>query len=337
MAEQHEIYMRRALELAALGRLYASPNPMVGCVIVQNDVIIGEGWHKEYGGPHAEVNAVNSVRDTTDIHGSTVYVTLEPCAHHGKTPPCAELLKKLEPDTVVIANMDCNPQVAGKGVSLLEEAGIEVITGVLSDEARSLNCRFFTAFEKKRLYVILKWAQTADGFIARENYDSKWISNPSSRKLVHKWRAEEDAILVGYNTARYDNPSLTTRDWHGNNPIRIVIDPKRELPKDANLFDQAAFTYRIAVDQVEEEHIISLPEITPQRILEALVKKDVHSIIVEGGSKTLQQFVDAELWDEARLFVSDTEFEKGIAAPALNRVPQRTEQVLGDQLHYYYN
>ncbi len=337
MADQHEKYMRRALELAALGRLYTSPNPMVGCVIVQNDLIIGEGWHQQYGGPHAEVNAVNSVKDTTSIHGSTVYVTLEPCAHHGKTPPCAELLRGLEPDRVVIAAIDSNPKVGGKGVSILEDAGIEVITVVLSEEARSLNCRFFTAFEKKRPYVILKWAQTMDGFIARENYDSKWISNPSSRKLVHKWRAEEDAILVGYNTARYDNPSLTTRDWQGKNPIRIVIDPKMELPNATNLFDQTAPTYRIALDQEGQDGVISLPEITPQRILEALVQKDIHSMIIEGGSKTLQQFIAAELWDEARVFVSNAEFKKGIAAPVLKQAPQRTEQVFGDQLHYYYN
>lgn len=336
MKDQHEKYMRRALELAALGRLYASPNPMVGCVIVQNDLIIGEGWHQQYGGPHAEVNAVNSVVDTADILGSTVYVTLEPCAHQGKTPPCAELLSNLEPDRVVIATTDSNPKVGGKGISILEDAGIEVIIGVLSDHARRLNRRFFTAFEKNRPYVILKWAQTSDEFIARENYDSKWISNASSRKLVHKWRAEEDAILVGYNTAKHDNPGLTTRDWEGKNPLRIVIDPKMELANDSNLFDQSTPTYRIVKDLVEQEDVISLPEITPQRILEVLVNKEIHSVIIEGGSKTLQQFIDAELWDEARVFVSDAGFGKGINAPQLNRLPNKTEQVFEDQLYYYY-
>lgn len=336
MTDQHEKYMRRALELAALGRLYASPNPMVGCVIVQNDLIIGEGWHQQYGGAHAEVNAVNSVVDTAAILGSTVYVTLEPCAHQGKTPPCAELLSSLEPDRVVIATTDSNPKVGGKGISILEDAGIEVIIGVLSDYARRLNRRFFTAFEKNRPYVILKWAQTSDGFIARENYDSKWISNASSRKLVHKWRAEEDAILVGYNTAKHDNPGLTTRDWEGKNPLRIVIDPKMELANDSNLFDQSTPTYRIVKDLVEQEGVISLPEITPQRILEALVNKEIHSIIIEGGSKTLQQFIDAELWDEARVSTSEAEFGKGINAPQLIRLPNKTEQVFGDQLYYYY-
>ncbi|MEQ9297640.1 MAG: bifunctional diaminohydroxyphosphoribosylaminopyrimidine deaminase/5-amino-6-(5-phosphoribosylamino)uracil reductase RibD [Cyclobacteriaceae bacterium] len=336
MVDQHEKYMRRALELATLGRLYASPNPMVGCVIVQKDLIIGEGWHQQYGGPHAEVNAVNSVADAADILGSTVYVTLEPCAHQGKTPPCAELLSSLEPDRVVIATTDSNPKVSGKGISILEDAGIEVIIGVLSDHARRLNRRFFTAFEKNRPYVILKWAQTSDGFIARENYDSKWISNASSRKLVHKWRAEEDAILVGYNTAQHDNPSLTTRDWEGKNPIRIVIDPNMELANDGNLFDQTTPTYRIVKDQEPQDGTIALPEITPHLILEALVQKDIHSIIIEGGSKTLQQFIDAELWDEARVFVSDVEFGKGISAPRLNRLPNKIEKVFGDQLHYYY-
>jgi diaminohydroxyphosphoribosylaminopyrimidine deaminase/5-amino-6-(5-phosphoribosylamino)uracil reductase len=336
MADQHEKYMRRALELAALGRLYASPNPMVGCVIVQGDVIIGEGWHHQYGGPHAEVNAVNSATAESDIHGSTVYVTLEPCAHHGKTPPCAELLVGLQPDSVVIATIDSNPKVAGRGISILEEAGIEVITDVLAKEARNLNKRFFSAFEKNRPYVILKWAQTADGFIARENFDSKWISNPSSRKLVHSWRAMEDAILVGYNTAKHDNPSLTTRDWKGKNPIRIVIDPNMELPTENHLFDNAAQTYRIIKGQEEKEDVISLSEITPKTILESLAEKEIHSIIIEGGSKTLQQFINAELWDEARVFVSDAEFGKGINAPQLRRPPNRTEQLFGDQLHYYY-
>lgn len=336
MAKYHEKYMRRALELAALGRLYTSPNPMVGCVIVQNDKIIGEGWHQRYGGPHAEVNAVNAVPHEADIQGSTVYVTLEPCAHHGKTPPCAELLKRLEPDMVVIANTDSNPLVGGKGAAMLQDAGIDVIKEVLSEEARRLNRRFFTAMEKHRPYVILKWAQTTDGFIARENYDSKWISNASSRKLVHKWRAEEDAILVGYNTAKYDNPRLTTRDWHGKDPVRVVIDPKMELAGDLHLFDSLATTYRITLGQTDQEQVIGLPEITPKAILAALLKKGIHSIIIEGGSNTLQEFIDAELWDEARVFVGEARFGQGIKAPRLDRSPSRTEVVLGDVLHYYF-
>lgn len=336
MAQQHEKYMKRALELAALGRLHTSPNPMVGCVIVQNDVIIGEGWHQQYGGPHAEVNAVNSVENESEIHGSTVYVTLEPCAHHGKTPPCAELLKRLEPDTVVIANIDSNPLVGGKGVTMLEDAGIEVIRDVLADEARNLNLRFFTAIEKHRPYVILKWAQTTDGFIARDNFDSKWISNPSSRKLVHKWRAEEDAILVGFNTAKHDNPSLTTRDWKGKNPVRVVIDPNSDLADDLNLFNSTARTYRVILGQSDQEQMVSLPEITPKAILEALHKKNIHSIIIEGGSNTLQEFIDAELWDEARVFVGEAEFGQGISAPTLKQIPNKTVSVFGDTLNYYY-
>ncbi|MEM8893834.1 MAG: bifunctional diaminohydroxyphosphoribosylaminopyrimidine deaminase/5-amino-6-(5-phosphoribosylamino)uracil reductase RibD [Bacteroidota bacterium] len=335
--EKHEKYMKRALELAALGRLYASPNPIVGCVIVQEDKIIGEGWHKKHGGPHAEVNAVNSVKDQSDIYGSTVYVTLEPCSHYGKTPPCSEMLARLQPAEVVIANIDSNPKVAGKGIAILEKAGIKVTLDVLSDEARRVNRRFFTAMEQKRPYVILKWAQTDDGFIALENYDSKWISNSSSRKLVHSWRSQEDAILVGYNTALHDNPSLTTRDWKGKNPKRIVIDPKLELSKDLNLFNGSVETYRVCEGEHGSENIISLAKIDPKSILSALVEKDIHSIIIEGGSSTLQKFIDAELWDEARVFVSETKFEQGVKAPDLDRKPSTSREIFGDRLHYYYN
>ena len=202
--------MQRALELARLGLGNVSPNPMVGCVIVKDGKIIGEGHHEQYGGPHAEVNAVQAVKDQSLLPQSTAYVTLEPCSHFGKTPPCADLLVRHQVKRVVICNEDPNPLVAGQGIERLRNAGIEVEIGLLREEGRVLNRRFFTAFEKKRPYVILKWAQTTDGFVARENYDSKWISNTYSRQLVHKWRAEEDAILVGTNTARYDNPSLTT-------------------------------------------------------------------------------------------------------------------------------
>lgn len=258
-------FMRRALELAEWGRGYVSPNPLVGCVIVHEDRIIGEGWHREYGGPHAEVNAVNSVENQALLSESTVYVTLEPCAHWGKTPPCANLLVEKKVKKVVIAATDSNPLVGGRGIEILKNAGIEVETGILEKDARWQNRRFFTQIEKQRPYVILKWAQTQDGFVAKENFDSKWISNSHSRQLVHKWRAEEDAILVGKNTAAYDNPRLDVRDWVGKNPIRVVLDSKLELSSELNLFDQSIPTLvfnALKSDNKDNLAWIKLPEIT---------------------------------------------------------------------------
>ena len=219
--------MQRALELARLGMGYVSPNPMVGCVVVHNDLIIGEGWHRQYGGPHAEVNAINSVADKTLLPESTVYVSLEPCNHWGKTPPCTDLLLSHHPRRVVICNADTNPKAAG-GLQRLQAAGIVVETGLLEQEGRWLNRRFFTVVKQGRPHIILKWAQTADGYMARSDYSSKWISNVYARQLVHKWRSEEDAIMVGRNTARYDNPQLTNREWgQEQTPVNtaIVQDP----------------------------------------------------------------------------------------------------------------
>ncbi|MEO1653709.1 MAG: bifunctional diaminohydroxyphosphoribosylaminopyrimidine deaminase/5-amino-6-(5-phosphoribosylamino)uracil reductase RibD, partial [Bacteroidota bacterium] len=230
--------MRRTLELASMGQGKVSPNPLVGAVIVWNQKIIGEGWHNKYGEAHAEVNAIQSVTDPTLLSESSIYVNLEPCSHHGKTPPCADLLIKHQFKKVCIAHMDPNPLVAGNGVAKLQEAGIEVELGILEEEAQYLNRRFLRFMKDQRPYVIFKWAETADGFMARENFDSKWISNLLSRKLVHKWRAEEDGIMVGKNTARWDNPKLTVRDWSGKNPIRIVIDRQLELSPSLHLFDQ---------------------------------------------------------------------------------------------------
>ncbi|HEY1053815.1 MAG TPA: bifunctional diaminohydroxyphosphoribosylaminopyrimidine deaminase/5-amino-6-(5-phosphoribosylamino)uracil reductase RibD, partial [Emticicia sp.] len=225
-----EKYMLRALQLAEIGRGQVSPNPMVGCVIVHNHEIIGEGWHQKYGSWHAEVNAVNSVQDPSKLTQSTVYVTLEPCSHFGKTPPCADLLVKHQVKKVIICNDDPNPLVAGKGIAKLRAAGIEVEQGLLAEKGRALNARFFTYVEKQRPYIILKWAETADGFIAGENYDPVKISNALSHKLAHKWRSEEDAIMVGTNTARYDNPKLNAREWQGTkNPVRIVLDKRLQL------------------------------------------------------------------------------------------------------------
>ncbi len=332
--------MRRALQLAQLGLGAVSPNPMVGCVIVKAGKIIGEGNHEKYGEGHAEVKAVRTVKNDSLIEGSTVFVTLEPCAHYGKTPPCAHLLVEHKVRKVIICNLDPNPLVAGKGVEILEKAGIEVVSGVLQEEGREINRRFFTFFEKKRPYVILKWAQTKDGYVARENYDSKWISNEHSRQLVHKWRAEEDAILVGKNTAQYDNPSLTTRNWVGADPIRVVLDSTLSLNKDLNLFDGSVFTLVFNTQWNNEQNnvrYIKLESMTPKWILQTLFDLKIQSIIVEGGSTTLQSFIDAHLWDEARIFESENTFGKGISAPNVNGKLLEQKLIERDLLTIYQN
>lgn len=336
-----ELYMQRALELAELGRGSVSPNPMVGCVLVKDDFIIGEGYHRKYGEAHAEVNAVNEVQDPKLIQGATAYVTLEPCAHFGKTPPCANLLVEMKVGKVVIAAVDSNPLVGGKGIEILKEAGIEVVTGVLEKEARWQNRRFFTQIEKKRPYVILKWAQTADGFVARKDYSSKWISNFSSRQLVHKWRAEEDAIMVGKNTAKYDNPALNVRDWIGKNPLRIVIDSRLELSKDLKLFDQAVPTVCYNTQKSERHGNLEFVKLksgfSVMDILEDLHQKKIQSLIVEGGSFLLNKFLESELWDEARVFTSQNKFEEGIEAPMIQKPASELIPVLEDRLAIHYH
>lgn len=336
----HTLYMRRALELAEWGRGYVSPNPKVGCVIVHQDRIIGEGWHRAYGGPHAEVHAINSVENQSLLPESTVYVTLEPCAHWGKTPPCANLLVEKKVKKVIIAAVDSNPLVGGKGIEILKNAGIAVETGVLEEKARWQNRRFFTQIEKQRPYVILKWAQTEDGLVARENFDSKWISNAQSRQLVHKWRAEEDAILVGKNTAAYDNPRLDVRDWVGKNPIRVVLDSHLGLPKNLNLFDQSIPTLifnTVKSETIENLEWIRLSEINPKVILKELHFRKIQSLIVEGGSQVLSQFIESGLWDEARVFTAPTRFDRGISAPTLNQNPSETLSIDTDRLDIYYH
>lgn len=332
--------MRRALELAECGRGNVSPNPMVGCVIVHEDRIIGEGFHQFFGGPHAEVNAVNSIENQELLKDATVYVTLEPCAHWGKTPPCANLLVEKQVKKVVIAAVDSNPLVGGKGIEILRKAGIEVDTALLDQEARWQNRRFFTQIEKQRPYVILKWAQTSDGFVARENFSSKWISGALSRQLVHKWRAEEDAILVGKNTARYDNPSLTVRDWVGKNPVRVVLDSNLELLRNLNLFD--GFIPTICFNSIKTETLENLDFVNLGEnflildILKELHNRKIQSLIVEGGSKVLSHFMDSGLWDEARVFTGKEKFGAGIPAPRLNQNPTETLHIGEDNLTIYH-
>lgn len=338
--EKHELYMRRALELAELSRGQVSPNPLVGCVITVDDQIIGEGYHERYGGPHAEPNAVADVKNPALLEKATVYVTLEPCAHVGKTPPCADLLVSKKVKEVVIATVDSNPFVRGKGIARLRDAGIHVITGVLEKEARSQNRRFFTQMEKNRPYVLLKWAQTRDGFVARSDYDSKWISNIHSRQLVHRWRAEEDSVLVGTKTAQYDNPKLNVRDWSGKDPLRIVIDKQLTLDPNGHLFDQTQPTIcynLIKEEELENLHYVQMvPDFQIGDLLANLHSRRVQSVLVEGGSILLQHFISQDLWDEARVFIGDATFGSGIPGPHLNQVPHQTLDIMGDRLDVYY-
>lgn len=335
-----ELFMHRAMELALLGRGAVSPNPLVGCVIVHDNRIIGEGWHKRYGEAHAEVNAINSIADKSILKQSTLYVNLEPCSHFGKTPPCVNLILEHQVKKVVIANLDTNPLVAGEGIKKMRGAGIEVITGILEKDGRDLNKRFFTFMEKKRPYIILKWAETADGFIARDNYDSKWISNEQSRQLVHKWRTEEDAVLVGTKTAFHDNPQLNVRDWIGRNPTRIVLDRFLRLSEKLNLFDQSQRTLVYNVLKHEEHPNLSLIRVDESNFLGDVVtdlaKQKIQSVIVEGGSQTLQLFIDAGLWDEARVFVSEVIFKNGIKAPTLHGSVALKENIGADMLTFYH-
>ncbi|MBS1506131.1 MAG: bifunctional diaminohydroxyphosphoribosylaminopyrimidine deaminase/5-amino-6-(5-phosphoribosylamino)uracil reductase RibD [Bacteroidetes bacterium] len=334
-----EIFMTRALELAQRGIGYVSPNPRVGCVIVHDNQIIGEGWHQKFGEAHAEVNAVNSVADVSLLRESTVYVNLEPCSHFGKTPPCADLLIKHSVKKVVIANKDSNPLVAGEGIKKLKDAGVEVVVGVLEREGLELNKRFFTSMAKQRPYIILKWAQTTDGFIAQKNYESKWISNELSRQLVHRWRSEEDAVLVGTKTATHDNPSLTVRDWTGRNPTRIVIDRFLRLHDHLHLFDGKEKTLCYNVLRHEEKKNLSLVRIDEENFIIHLVndlpKQKIQSVLVEGGAQTLQLFIDLNLWDEARVFTSPRLFHEGISAPKLNARKIGHEQVQSDLLEIF--
>lgn len=327
------------MELALLGKGYVSPNPLVGCVVVHNDKIIGEGWHQKYGDAHAEVNALEAVTDKSKLKESTLYVNLEPCAHFGKTPPCADLLVASRVQRVVISNVDPNPLVDGGGIRRLREAGIEVTTGVLEKEGHELNKRFFTFMMQKRPYIILKWAQTADGFIAKENFRSKWISNGYSRRLVHKWRAEEDAVLAGTRTVFHDNPQLNVRDWSGRNPIRVVIDRFLKLSKNLHVFDRSQPTLVYNLIKHEEHANLVLIRLDEEKFIQQLTsdlyKRNIQSLVVEGGAQTLQLFIDGGLWDEARVFTAPKTFMKGIAAPMLRGALVSSEAIGEDKLEVY--
>ncbi|MDX9908202.1 MAG: bifunctional diaminohydroxyphosphoribosylaminopyrimidine deaminase/5-amino-6-(5-phosphoribosylamino)uracil reductase RibD [Mariniphaga sp.] len=340
-------YMQRCIELARSGAGSVSPNPMVGCVIVRGNEIVGEGFHREYGEAHAEVNAVNSVANPELLKESTLYVSLEPCAHHGRTPPCTGLIIEKQIPRVVIGAADPSPEVAGRGIKKLKEAGIEVVSGVLGQECRELNKRFSTFHEKKRPYIILKWAQTSDGFIdiARESSDygePNWITGDLALRLVHKIRAEEDAIIVGTNTALKDNPSLSVRNWAGESSLRIVIDKELKLPETLKFFDGTQKTLILNALRTEKEDLTEWfkldfsKDILPQ-ILSELFSRKILSLIVEGGRQLLESFIRDGLWDEAHVFSGNKFFFSGIEAPKIQGVQTACELLDYDRLFIFRN
>ena len=337
--------MKRCIQLAKNGLGTTYPNPLVGSVLVHNNTIIGEGWHYQAGQPHAEVHAVSSVEETSFLSEATIYVSLEPCSHFGKTPPCADLIIQKGIKKVVIGTTDPNPKVAGQGIKKLMEAGCDVIVGVLESECNELNKRFFTFQQKKRPYIILKWAQTADGFIAPETRNEQkpvWITNEFSRQWAHKLRAEEQAILVGTNTVRDDNPSLTTRDWFGNNPLRVILDRKNNLDKNLSVYNKDAATLILTEKPTEGFGTTSFESLDFEKniasnICEVLYKKNIQSLIIEGGAQTLQTFIDASLWDEALVFEGKSTFTKGVKAPVFSGNLLKQSEIAEDVLLHYKN
>lgn len=340
--------MRRCIELATLGMGSVSPNPMVGAVVVCDDQIIGEGYHMKFGEAHAEVNAIKSVFDNHDdgdilLKRSTIYVSLEPCSHFGKTPPCADLIINSQIPRVVIGCRDPFAHVNGKGIEKLKEAGVEVSEGVLVHECIALNKRFNTRVQKQRPYIILKWAETPDGLFAPEDRSQKWITSSSAKQLVHRWRSEEDAVLIGKNTALADNPRLNVRKWQGKSPIRIIIDRTLELPASLNIFDQSQDTIIFnsikteLVGKIKYLELEDFDNLLPQLICYQLYLMDIQSIIIEGGVKILNLFITAGLWDEARVFTGPDQWAQGIPAPALEGKPVQTTSVGPDVLNIWQN
>jgi len=312
-----ELYMQRCLQLAALGLGKTSPNPMVGAVIVHNGKIIGEGYHHQCGQAHAEVNAINSVKDIELLKESTLYVNLEPCSHFGKTPPCADAIIRYGIPKVVIGSIDYHDKVNGNGVRKLREAGVEVVENVCEADCEELNKRFFTFHQQHRPYIILKWAQTRDGFMDIDRNGSEptsyWITNPALKVLTHKWRSEEDAILVGYNTMRNDRPQLTTREYPGKDPQRFVMQRGTDVIAD--------LPYTPLSEKAEEA-------------IQQLYNLKIQSVIIEGGKKTLEKFLEIGLWDEARILVGNQCWGKGLKAPKMPETPEKTVQIDDNLLMY---
>jgi diaminohydroxyphosphoribosylaminopyrimidine deaminase / 5-amino-6-(5-phosphoribosylamino)uracil reductase len=340
-----EQYMQRCIQLAKLGAGNVAPNPMVGAVLVYQGRIIGEGYHKKFGEAHAEVNCINSVDEKNQllIEESTIYVSLEPCAHHGKTPPCADLIIQKEIKKVVIGCQDIYKEVAGKGIEKLRNAGVEVVSGVFENECRDLNRRFFTFHQKKRPYIILKWAQSSNGKISSKNGERRLISNGYTNRLVHKWRSEEAGILVGTNTALKDDPSLTTRFWKGKNPVRIVIDQQLKLPSDLKIFNNESITIIFNCLKNSSQKNLQFIEIEKdnfiERMVHSLYENNIQTVLIEGGSKTLQSFIDASLWDEARIITNEEMIiEEGVDSPEIkNFLFKKEKRYFNDSVKFYNN
>ncbi len=337
--------MQRCLALAEKGLGNVSPNPMVGCVLVVNENIVAEGYHEIFGGPHAEPNAIAKLDDESLKH-CTLYVNLEPCSHFGKTPPCVDLIIKKEIRKVVIGSLDPNPIVSGSGIKKLREAGVEVLHGILEKECVELNKRFFTFHTKKRPYIILKWAQTKDGFISRfplpEQRADNFISGHENRQLAHQWRSSEQAILIGYNTLANDNPSLTTRLVDGKNPIRFLISKDLNFSDDLNLFDSAAPT--VVFNGVKNSSMGNVKFVKINynnacaELLDYCYNENIQSILIEGGTKTIETFLQSGLWDEARIFVNPfLEFKTGILAPQFDLKKTVPSQSGNDLLYTILN
>lgn len=342
----HEQYMQRCLDLARMGEGLVAPNPMVGSVIVCNNKVIGEGFHRQWGGPHAEVNAIASVKNQELLKDSTIYVNLEPCSHHGKTPPCADLILSTGIREVVIGTVDPNSLVAGKGIEKLKNGGCKITMDILDEGCRWLNRRFFTFYQKNRPYIILKWAQTNDGFVDTERSSEEfgkptWITNEMARIAVHKQRANEQAILVGSITAVKDNPSLTLRDWFGRQPLRIVMDRKNIVSHNAHLFDGTCPTLVLTGCQnfktTDNTDFLVLHESDDplEPLLHELYQRGIQSLIVEGGPSLQQTFIDKHLWDEANVYIGNVSFGQGIKAAIPDSVPIASESIGNSKLYRY--
>ena len=344
LLDVHDLYMSRCLQLAELGSGSVAPNPMVGALLVHEGRVIGEGYHRQYGQAHAEVNCINSVPEPLQhlISKSTLYVSLEPCNHFGQTPPCTDLIIKKAIPEVIIACRDSFEKVNGTGIQKLKDAGVNVIVGVLEKEAKELNRRFFCFHQEQRPYIILKWAQANDGKIANADRSPVRISNELTDRLVHKWRSEEAAIMVGTQTALHDNPSLTTRLWPGKDPVRIVIDKYLKLPVSLNLFDGKAQTIILNTVKQEEDGSNTYYKIAGEEdvvavTLNLLHQRNLTSLIVEGGATLIQSFIDAGCWDEARVITNkNLQIENGIGAPVLKgAILFKKEQLISDELCFY--
>jgi diaminohydroxyphosphoribosylaminopyrimidine deaminase/5-amino-6-(5-phosphoribosylamino)uracil reductase len=342
------IFMRRCLELAGKAEGCTSPNPLVGSVIVHDGKIIGEGYHLEAGTPHAEVHAINAVRDKNLLPHSSLYVSLEPCSHHGRTPPCADLIVRSGIPRVVIGTGDTNPEVAGKGIERLRQAGTEVVCGVLEEECREINRRFFTWHEKQRPYVILKWARSADGFIDTvrapgEVIGPHWISGMSERVLVHRWRAAEDAILAGGATIRADNPALDVRLWKGKNPLKVIVSRSGDIDPQAKVLKGTAGTLLFTRNKrvtLPGATVIQIPDEknTLEEVLKTLHEMKIQSLLVEGGAFIIRSFIEAGMWDEARRFTGCEKFGSGVADPFPSFIPGKTfifEKSILEIMHHF--